>query len=193
MQPCKATDKNMPRDGIKTAAGVWASEACGADVRIDTDRCAATDTGEEKRRCCATGAACRAEDGDDTEGDACLCTIQLHAPALGKIWRDDPSVATHGCPMRYVRYELRERAGDDRAPFGTACKTYYALRILSEGVMGMDACVLPDAARGIEDAIALLLSFAAYAVLPSTAQEIWEEMRAADGADKNDSLAWGRT
>ncbi len=192
MQPCEATDRDLPRGGMMTTAGIRTPEASGTGARIDTDRYTVADTGEEEHRPSTTGEACHAEEGDDIAGDACLCTIQLHAPALGKIWHDDPTVTTHGCPLRHVRYELRERTGGDRAPFGTACRTYYALRILSEGVRGVDACVLPDVARRIEDAIALLLSCAAHAVLPSTAQEIWEEMREADGADKNSSPVWGR-
>lgn len=76
-----------------------------------------------------------------------------------------------------VHYLLLREDGAERAAFGTPCTEIYTLRIqgsFAEG--GTEVCTLRDIARHEEGGIRLLELFSRNGVLPSTAEEIAEEV-----------------
>ncbi len=76
-----------------------------------------------------------------------------------------------------VHYLLLRESGAERAAFGTPCTEFYTLRV--QGAFAgknTETCTLRDIARCREDGLRLLELFSRNSVLPSSAEEVAEEV-----------------
>ena len=72
----------------------------------------------------------------------------------------------------HIVYSVVRESGGSRALYGTPCASFYTLIIKTERAF----CRLTDVSREREEALSLCARFAAGAVLPANAEEIYEDL-----------------